>query len=528
MGKVRAYREDQTGDLHNRRNYWIYLNRRDTSEAAYQSSIDRLDEKAKSRRLRAMGELLADNDLPFRPDDLAEIQACGVRIRCLSRWLGAVSIEANSEQLRMVTALPMVERMSPVRRGRAVEANRQFNRIVLGSDSLLYGNAWNQNRMIGVPEAHRLGYTGMGVRVGFLDSGYNFYSSHHAFAFLNVIGVWNALDSSDFIDTGLHGAQALSVMAANDTGRMVGVAPDVEVLLVRTEDNRDEYPAEEDYWVAGLEWAEAAGADLISTSLGYYLWYEPEDFDGETAVTTIAANQAAARGLLVVTSAGNQGDGGIGAPADGDSVLAVGAVTQTGEYAPFSSNGPTYDGRIKPDVAALGEYVAVIGDTSSDAYFFLSGTSFSCPAATGALALLLQADPELLPMELVDLLKTTASQAEAPDTLLGWGIINLPAALKKLGPQAVCTYSPSRKPMIPVVFPNPTNGGIQVEFDPGLPGLVQLSLFNLLGREVLVKHYSLTGKCQTVQLDLQSLPSGIYFLKVTDESQQSAKIILER
>lgn len=275
-----------------------------------------------------------------------------------------------------------------------------------------------------------MGYRGQGIRIGFLDSGYNNVFDHHAFDDLEIVETWNVVDQTDFVETHNHGGKVLAVACAHDPGQMIGAAPDAEVLLVRTEDAADEYPAEEDYWVAGLEWAEAHGADLISTSLGYYDWYEFDDFDGNTAVTTIAADLAAARGLLVVTSAGNRGLTGVGAPADGDSVLTVGAVNSVGEVAPFSSRGPTADGRIKPDVMTMGFMVTTMNDTTVDQYFQRSGTSYSCPIAAGAAAILLQANPDLLPMDIVEAFRSTATQSDAPDNDYGWGLIDLPAAIR--------------------------------------------------------------------------------------------------
>ncbi len=206
-----------------------------------------------------------------------------------------------------------------------------------------------------------------------------------------------------------------------------------------TEDSRSETPVEEDNWAAAAEWAESLGVDVISSSLAYsrfdfpYTSYTDRDMDGATAVTTIAATMAAARGVVVVNSAGNAGfdpaRNTLVAPADGVQVVSAGAVDRAGLRAPFSSVGPTADGRIKPDVAALGVAVKVATLTTVGSYGFASGTSFSCPLTTGVVALLLEAHPAYTVDDVLLALRSTSSQTAAPDNLLGWGILDAVAAV---------------------------------------------------------------------------------------------------
>ncbi|MBD3167744.1 S8 family serine peptidase, partial [bacterium] len=343
--------------------WWVFLDRRDTSEEAYRQARTSLDENAVERRLRIRGEVIIEADLPFHPDDLKSLQELGCAIRTQSRFLGAVSVETTrAGGVEAIRALPHVKHVRPVATYHSVAATSAVEALDAGApadagiapgkrtnrytatDTASYGHAWNQINLIGAHLAHEDGYDGEGVRVGFLDSGFLNIDSHQAFDSLNIVGRFNALDSSEVIDTHGHGTSVVSVAAGYDPYNLIGVAPRMEVLLVRTEDASDEYPEEEDFWVAGLEWAEAHGADFISTSLGYSDWYGPADYDGNTAVTTIAADLAAARGLLVVTSAGNRGLTNLGAPADGDSVLTVGGTDYHGEWVQFASTGPTADG----------------------------------------------------------------------------------------------------------------------------------------------------------------------------------------
>jgi subtilisin family serine protease len=237
---------------------------------------------------------------------------------------------------------------------------------------------------------------------------------------------------------GSHGTMTLSVLGGFGEGQLVGPAFGADFVLAKTENTDSETPVEEDNWAAAAEWAEALGADVISSSLGYLEYDSPfpsytfRDMDGRTAISTRAAEMAAQRGVVVVNSAGNSGldaaHNTLGAPADGAHVLAIGAVTAGGARATFSSVGPSADGRINPDLAAQGQAVKVALPGTASRYATASGTSFSCPLTAGVVALLLQINPGASPDDVAGVLKTTASQVSAPDNLLGWGIVNAHAA----------------------------------------------------------------------------------------------------
>jgi serine protease AprX len=241
---------------------------------------------------------------------------------------------------------------------------------------------------------------------------------------------------------GSHGTATLSTIGGFASGRLIGPAFQSTFLLAKTEDTVSETPVEEDNWAAAVVWAEARGADVISSSLGY-LTYDPgfpsytfADMNGTTAISTRAADVAASLGVVVVNSAGNSGldlqHNTLGAPADGRLVLTVGAVTSTGLRASFSSVGPTVDGRIKPDVAAQGVLVTVAAPNTPSSYTNVNGTSFSCPLTAGVVALVLQARPSATVAEVEDAIRSTASQAAQPDNLLGWGIVNAAAAVQAI------------------------------------------------------------------------------------------------
>jgi hypothetical protein len=306
-----------------------------------------------------------------------------------------------------------------------------------------YGAAADQLRQIRVPYLHDLGFTGRGVLVCLLDTG--FYRDHESLRDLPVVAerdfVFGDNDTQrdpsspeDYSDS--HGTAVWSALGGNGPGHVVGPAYGASFLLAKTEDLRYELPIEEDHWVAAVEWADSAGADVVSSSLSYTVFddgsrYSFDDLDGDTAVTTIAADRAASLGIAVVIAAGNYGStswGHIGTPADGDSVIAVGAVDASGAIASFSSPGPTADGRIKPEVCARGVATACASNATPSSYGSSSGTSLSTPLVAGVAALLLEANPTWAGADVREALMATADRASSPDNRHGWGIVDAFAA----------------------------------------------------------------------------------------------------
>ncbi|MCB1183807.1 S8 family serine peptidase, partial [bacterium] len=414
-----------------------------------------LSPRALARRAKAApgaAALVDDHDLPLDAARLAACRATGARLVHRSRWLNAASFRATPGQVRALADLAGVRAVTLVGGARHAAVPRpvatpqplpRLGSAPAKTDAAFdYGNNLAAMQQINVPAAHAMGLTGADVVVGVLDTG--FRVTHEALAPLTVLAAWDFVDGDGVVDAEPgdlatirnHGTMVLSALAGNMPGQLVGPAPGIAVLLARTEDLAQEVPAEEDNWVAGLEWAEGLGADLISSSLGYVDWYDAADLDGDTAVTTIAADLAAARGLLVVTAAGNDRatTGHLIAPADADSALTVGAVDLAGNTASFSSPGPTADGRIKPDVAALGVSNPLVDPNNDGNYITASGTSFATPVTSGVAALVLERVPALTPLQVIAALRATADQALAPDNDQGWGIIDAAAAVTWFGP----------------------------------------------------------------------------------------------
>ena len=411
---------------------WVFFDDKDgVGETQLVERAAALSPRALARRQRTRKDAGVDErDLDVAPRYLAGVRAAGARVRVASRWLNAASVVAEPHRLAAIAHLPYVRAIARVARrslmppgpGKGTEPPRSIEP---------YGIAFDQLAMLGVPAMHDCGLTGAGVVIALLDSGFTL--DHRAFAHLDVLAQHDFINDDDVAadETGdppgqhNHGTSVLSLVAGRDPGTFLGVAPEVTVILAKTEDIADEQPIEEDWFVAGLEWAESLGADVATASLGYIDWYTAEDLDGQTAVTTIAANVAMENGLVMIASAGNWGPDAttIGAPADADMLIAVGAVDRAGLVTDFSSRGPTFDGRIKPDVAALGRDDWVVAPGTPDGYAQGSGTSYAAPLVAGVAALLKQAYPTLTASDMHALLTGTATQASMPDNAIGYGIV---------------------------------------------------------------------------------------------------------
>jgi serine protease AprX len=436
---------------------WVYFRDKGASaEARAASAPIAVTPRALSRRtLRAAGRpATIILDTPVVRAYVDAVAARVARVRQVSRWFNAVSVEATAAQVRELEALPFVSGLDVVRRYRrgpgegvsdlpptaqSSAAPRRPRALVID-----YGTSIGQLRQIGVPAVHETGLHGEGVIVAVFDTGFD-NLTHEVFAPMTILArrdfVNGDLDVADGGDQGegSHGTATLSVIGGFKEGELVGPAFAAGFILAKTENTFSETPVEEDNWAAAAEWAEALGADVISSSLGYleydspFTSYDFADMDGKTAISTRAAYLAVSLGVVVVSSAGNNGfhatHNTLGAPADGRGVIAAGAVDAAGIRAFFSSVGPTPDGRIKPDVAAQGVAVKVASSSSPRLYGFASGTSFSCPLTAGVAALVLQAHPEYTPKQVADALRATASKAAKPDNLLGYGIVNATTAV---------------------------------------------------------------------------------------------------
>ncbi|MBL0174060.1 MAG: S8 family peptidase [Ignavibacteria bacterium] len=403
--------------------------------------------KAPAGTSAAIGEW----DLPVAPRYLSAVTATGAHVRAVSKWLNAVSVLCTDAQSRAISALPFVLRMEPVRRWARREGMPAAKPSSLSSAAadhlhgLEYGSALAQLDVINVPKVHDIWIDGTGIICGMVDDGYR-WRPHEAMK--NIL----VLDEYDFINKDTltenegddpyaqdsHGTLTFSTLAGFKEGVLIGPAFNASFYLAKTEVHNSEMPVEEDYWAQGLEWLEAKGAAVVSSSLGYSTFddstgyrYENGDFNGRTAVTSRAAARAARLGVVVCTAMGNEGNttGTLIAPSDADTIISVGAITFENNIASFSSNGPTNDRRTKPDVVAPGVSVFCATKDGAATYTTASGTSLSTPLTSGVAALVRSARPELTPVQVRDALRNTADRAATPDNKYGWGKLDAWKAL---------------------------------------------------------------------------------------------------
>ncbi|HIM26449.1 MAG TPA: T9SS type A sorting domain-containing protein [Candidatus Marinimicrobia bacterium] len=528
---------------------WIMFKDKGPNVAARKQNIT-LHPKTLERRKKLFSEPVTWYDVPVHQKYINRIISVGVEVRRESKWLNALSVFASMEQIQTIAGMNFVTRIQPVaklRRGKHKTINNMTHNERRNSSLMDYGLAQTQIEMMNCDLAHDIGYFGQGVRILVIDTGFDL--THEAFDSLHVIDQWdfinddnntaNETDSETHDNQHNHGTSVLSIMGAYVPGTLIGPAFGSEYLLAKTEIVAEEIQQEEDNYVAALEWGEANGADVVNSSLGYLDWYSYCDMDGNTAITTIGVDIAASLGLVCVTSAGNWANEDppedpceslsyyISAPADADSVIAVGAVSADSLIVYFSSRGPSYDGRIKPEVSALGVGVAAANPSGGYSEFY-SGTSASSPLVAGVAAVLLSANPQWTNMEVREALMMTASQADMPNNDYGYGLVNIWSAIfynysgSTIPPQRPASFS------LNTVYPNPFNPSVTLSISMARASLVTINIFDINGRRI-------TTICNEL-LDIgdhhfiwnaTAQPSGIYIVRSTaGQTALSQKITL--
>ena len=467
----------------------------------------------------------ASQEPPVAPGYLDQLRALGVRPLVQSRWFHAVTARLSVDTWADVAALPFVRTTRPVA-SLSLSAAPAPPRGGL-SPSAPGAAAGPLSRIDALAPLER-GLNGHGVQVGFLDAHFSGLR-HPAFSHLRPNDQLGGLRSFPRArQGGNHGAGVASVAVGHDPGTLVGPAHGATVWGATTEFTQFERNVEEDHFVAGLEWLTRQGVDVVNVSIGYTRFddgqrsYAPEDLDGDTAITTRAVDQAARRGVTVVVSAGNSGCDDpdacwfyVNTPADADSAIAVGAIAPDSSVAGFSARGPTADGRRKPDVVVQGQNVPAAWE--QDRYAEVSGTSFASPQVTGIVAQMLQVNPSLTPIQVRRVLRQTASQAHAPDTTRGWGIVNADAAVRtaewrarRSPPSTLHVSRPDRDVgasslMLPVSAPAHTS-------------TLRATLTTPSGQQVRRTTQGAHPGPNRLSLDVQAVPPGVYRYVVTSDS----------
>jgi hypothetical protein len=525
--------------------YWVFFIDKSGADQLLKTSLQRSklplsDRSIRRRVMRAHRQDVTIHDLPVATRYVQMIGDAGIEVRTVSRLLNAVSVSADMNQLEWLDRQDFVREIKPVllfkRKLQPPEPKPDtLSFAPTGTWLLDYGPSEGQLDQIRVIPLHEEGYSGAGVWIGVFDTG--FWTDHEAFNSMNIHATYDFINNDpDVSDNDSqqegHGTSVLGAVGGAAPGHLYGPAYGATFILAKTEDVTQEVQQEEDYYIAALEWADSIGCDIVTSSLGYSDWYTFEDMDGNTAPITVACDLAAAAGITVNTSAGNErtGFGHITAPADGDSVIAVGAVTPNGFYASFSSPGPTFDGQIKPDICARGTGVTSV--TLSGGYTNnFSGTSASAPLSAGAIALLLEMHPDWGPMDVRSVLWATGQHLDGetyPNNDYGYGLIDA-AAASGITPATALAISVDSFYFTAVEDgPNPDPRTIEIAAEG--PDVLEWSATNSSNWLTVEPSSGTTPDSVTVAVDISLLESGIYLdldtiVIVSDSASNSPQFV---
>lgn len=480
-----------------------------------------LSARSITRRTK-QGISVTTRDLPINPTYVTAIRQTGAKVWYSSRWLNAVYIETDNTTLQKIVQLSFVKgiegnhALSPPSTSLSARTTATRTKFAQTVDDASYGNGLTQAKMIGATRFHDAGFRGEGMLIGVIDAGFknaNTITSLKPLVDENrIVGTYDFVKNEKAVyDDDEHGTSVLSCMGANVTGNFIGTSPKASFLLLRSEDADTEYPIEEANWLIAAEYADSVGVDLINSSLGYNefddtkLNYTYQNMNGNTTIAARAADWAAATGIVICIAAGNDGARAwkyIATPADADSVLTIGAVTSIEVKASFSSFGPSADGRVKPDLMAMGQSATVISGTGQIGTS--SGTSFASPILCGMAACYWQQNPSLTAMQVINNLRKAGSMYKMPTPEYGYGI-----------PFETVLGSEPTESNFFQVSPNPFQENVMLSIASYEGKPFQVVLMNVWGNIL----WSETLKTTAITIPTENLGKGIYFLRVMNEQQ---------
>jgi hypothetical protein len=512
---------------------WVYFTGKPNAQTFLSNPLSMLSQRALDRRA-AQNIPLNLQDVPVHQPYIDQVTAAaGITVLAKSRWLNCLHVRGNADDIYALLNLPGVDRLEfadaslNLRMAPSQAQVRPVNKTMESLVTFNYGNSLNQIRMLNGDLLHQQNFTGSGKVVAIFDAGFPGVNTLNPFARLRnnnlILGGYNFVNKNTNIYTAdSHGTLVLSTMGGFVDNQLVGTAPDASYYLYITEDVNSENPVEESNWVEAAEMADYVGVDVINSSLGYFGFDNPnyghtyEDMTGNKAFASRGANIAFEKGIVVVASAGNSGTSSephVGVPAEANNVLAIGAVRSNRLIASFSSIGPSFDGRIKPDLMAQGQ--ASVLSTSSGNIGTANGTSFSGPILAGMIATFWSAVPTLTCQEVVNYVKQSADRFTNPNNQYGYGIPDFSAALNT----ALAVSSVSKA--VFTVYPNPASTQISVQ----LPTTAQdasISIYTSLGQ--LVQKNAINTS--NTSISIEQLPAGIYMYQIRSGANlQSVKLI---
>jgi|TARA_R110000787_G_scaffold41071_19_gene101707 serine protease AprX len=515
---------------------WVFFADKENVEASLADPILILTQEAIDRKT-LQGTPIDERDVPVNEDYVFQIkEASGITVKSKSKWFNCVHVLGSQSDIEALLDLSFVTNVeyadknlnlfpgAPIENKFAVEeASQRIN--------YNYGSAANQIEMLSGDYLHELDYTGEGMIVAVLDAGFPSIDTNPGFQKMRdenrILGTYDFEARTENVDgTSSHGFNTSSDIGGFLQDEFVGTAPQASFYFFVTEYGPTETPAEESWWVEALERSDSLGVDVVNTSLGYQDFDNPnydhnyEDLDGQTTFAARGANIAFDKGMLLVTSAGNDGGGFtyVGTPGDSSGMLTIGAVDSNGNYASFSSIGPTVDGRVKPDVMAQGSSSAVISTGGN--VNFSNGTSFSSPIMAGVVTCLWQSRPEVPNGHIMQVIRESAHLYNNPTDQMGYGIPNFEDAynaLEILGNENDFLLSNF------ALYPNPVSSRINISFPEGVSNAT-FTIYSILGNKVLSTEISRNLN----SVNMEALNSGMYIASISSNNKQiSFKIIKE-
>lgn len=520
---------------------WVYFNGKSNEQSYYEQPLTMLSQRAIDRRQNQ--KIAFDfKDVPITAANISQLKTtAGITVMAKSKWMNAVHVQGSFTAINGLKTLSFVSAVTFANKAlntstatsKTAKSVKQKSISVSTQSNInyAYGNSDNQIKMLNGDYLHQQNYTGNGKIIAIIDAGFPGVNTAQPFKRLRdnnkIIGGYNFVGRSPNFYTGdHHGTYVLSSMGGYKENALVGTAPDASYCLFITEDNSQESPVEQSYWVEAAEMADSLGVDIINSSLGYLNGHTNPNYDltyadmtGDATFISKGANVAASRGMVVVVSAGNEGnetEPHIGAPADAFGVISVGAVTAARARATFSSIGPSYDGRIKPDVMAQGQ-ADVLADEFGN-IISASGTSFSGPIMAGMVACIWQAFPNKNSQEIKDLILQSSDKFTSPTPEYGYGIPNFNLAL---GLQLPDPFAEVEEEKEVLVYPNPTATSVKISF-PNSMKLGTIVFYSSVGAKVLEQNNLVSDQ----SVSLESLAAGTYLYKVEfDTYSKTGKII---
>jgi serine protease AprX len=511
--------------------YWVGFSDKNDTQYSLSSPVDYLSERAIQRRIKQ--NIAIDSlDLPLNKNYIDEVVKIGATFIHASKWLNGITVKAETDSFTIkVSKLPFVKEFQ-LTKGLAKKSAIQKFAELEGSenfpiDNSIYGPSVYQTSILNGQFLHNQNYLGQGMQIAVLDGGFFSADRYPAMDSLwannQILGIKDFVDpTAEFYKTHYHGMSVLSCMGGNVPGKLIGTATKASYWLIRSEDTGSEFLIEEDNWVAAAEFADSAGVDIINSSLGYYNFdnsemnHPFEEMDGKTTRVTRGANIAASKGILVFSSAGNEGNNigenswkHIVAPSDGEKVIGVGAVNKDSIPSGFTSLGPAFGGKTKPNVTALGWSTFL--QRSDGTFGYLSGTSFSSPVMAGMAACLWQSQPHASAEQVKTAIEMSGHLYENPNDKMGFGIPDMYRAWLLL--VNLSTSAPGILKQW-TAFPNPVDDVLILQKNSSqFQDTVRIEIFTMDGK--LVQQWIKPDANRIELRDLNSIPKGILLLKIS-------------